>query len=78
MLALCPEGIDFTSIDDKPAKIIVLLIVPKNKLTQHVKTLANIARLLSNSQLRKNLLTKKSADSVIKVLKKYEDIKLKQ
>jgi len=47
-VSLSAFGIDFDSIDGEPVRIIILLIVPKNKLTQHIKTLASIAKLMSN------------------------------
>lgn len=75
VLAIVPQGIDFDSIDNQPVKIVILLLVPKNKLTQHIKTLANIAKLMSNENLRNKLLTVKTAENVIKTLKDFESIK---
>jgi PTS system fructose-specific IIA component len=72
MLALSQKGIDFDSIDNLPVKISVLLIVPKNKLTQHIKTLANIARLMNNDELRDGILAAKTPDSVIKEISRFE------
>src|SRR4030042_2436096 len=43
VISIIPRGLDFDSIDNQPVKIVILLLVPKNKLTQHIKTLANIA-----------------------------------
>lgn len=71
VMALIPKGINFDSIDNEPVKIVILLIVPKDKLTQHIKTLANIAKMMSDSELREKILALKSADSIIKTLKSY-------
>jgi PTS system fructose-specific IIA component len=71
VMALIPKGINFDSIDNEPVKIVILLIVPKDKLTQHIKTLANIAKMMSDASLREKILTLKSADSIIKTLKGY-------
>jgi mannitol/fructose-specific phosphotransferase system IIA component (Ntr-type) len=70
-MALTPKGLNFESIDNEPVKIVILLIVPKDKLTQHIKTLANIAKMMSDSELREKLLEQKTADSIIKTLKNY-------
>ena len=72
VLALCENGIDFETADSIPVEIAVFLLVPKNKLKQHIKTLANIARLLNNDELREKLLQNKKADSIIKTIKNYE------
>ena len=75
ILSIVPQGVDFDSIDNQPVKIVILLLVPKNKLTQHIKTLANIAKLMSNENLRNKLLTLKTSESVIKTIKDFESIK---
>lgn len=49
VMALTPKGLNFEAIDNEPVKIVILLIVPKDKLTQHIKTLANIAKMMTDS-----------------------------
>lgn len=71
VMALTPKGLNFDAIDNEPVKIVILLIVPKDKLTQHIKTLANIAKMMSDSELREKLLELKTSDSIIKTLKNY-------
>jgi fructose-specific phosphotransferase system IIA component len=75
VMAIIPRGMDFDAIDNVPVKIVILLLVPKNKLTQHIKTLASIAKLMSNDDLRNTLLTLKTPESIIKTIKDYENIK---
>jgi mannitol/fructose-specific phosphotransferase system IIA component (Ntr-type) len=75
ILAIIPRGMDFDAIDNLPVKIVILLLVPKNKLTQHIKTLANIAKLMSIDDLRNTLLTLKTPESIIKTIKDYENVK---
>ncbi|MCU0843418.1 MAG: PTS sugar transporter subunit IIA [Spirochaetes bacterium] len=75
VLSLCENGIDFDAIDNLPVKIAILLLVPKNKLTQHIKTLANIARIMNNDVIREELLAQKTADTVLRTIKKYETVK---
>ena len=71
VMALTPKGLNFESIDNEPVKIVILLIVPKDKLTQHIKTLANIAKMMSDAELREKLLEQKTSDSILKTLKNY-------
>ncbi|HPA71879.1 MAG: PTS sugar transporter subunit IIA [Spirochaetes bacterium] len=73
ILATCRSGVDFDSVDNLPVRIAILLLVPKNKLTQHIKTLANIAKLMNNDALRENLFTMKSPDAIIKAIQNYEE-----
>ncbi|MCU0846501.1 MAG: PTS sugar transporter subunit IIA [Spirochaetes bacterium] len=75
VMSLNDWGIDFDSIDGNPVRIAILLVVPKNKLTLHIKTLANIAKIMSNDELRSGLLMAKNAESVIRAIKKYEVVK---
>lgn len=65
------KGLNFDAIDNEPVKIVILLIVPKDKLTQHIKTLANIAKMMSDQSLREKILEQKTSDSILKTLKTY-------
>ncbi len=73
ILALCDNGIDFDAVDNQPVRITILLLVPKNKLTQHIKTLANIAKMMNNDDLRQKILALKTPDSVLKTIRKFEE-----
>lgn len=75
VLATCENGIDFDAIDNQPVRISILLLVPKNKLTQHIKTLANIAKIMSNDEMREEILALETPEAVIKKIKKFETLK---
>lgn len=51
VFAISPGGIPFESLDGQPANLIILLLIPKAKFLQHVRTLANIARLLNHADV---------------------------
>jgi len=78
IMALSKKGINFDSIDNMPVHIVILLIVPKDKISQHIKTLANIAKLMSDDTLRDALSNAKDAQDIIKILKEYEQKGKKQ
>lgn len=78
IMALSKKGINFDSIDNMPVHIAILLIVPKDKISQHIKTLANIAKLMSDDTLREALSNAKDAQDIIKILKEYEQKGKKQ
>jgi mannitol/fructose-specific phosphotransferase system IIA component (Ntr-type) len=68
MLAILREGMDFQAIDDVPVRIIVLLLLPKNKFEKHIKTLASVARLFNNEQFRLRILQAKDNEEILSIL----------
>lgn len=72
IMAISSRSIDFDSIDSNPVRIAFLLIVPKEKLSHHIKTLANIAKLMSNESLRSDLLNLKTQNAVLKIIRQFE------
>ena len=57
-------GIDFDSLDAKPANLIFLVLSPKNTSGPHIQALALISRNLSVSKNRDSLNLAKSADEI--------------
>ncbi len=51
------RGVDYQSLDDKPAYLFFLLITPDNSPGEHLKMLARISRILKNPALREKLRT---------------------
>ncbi len=61
-------GLDFESIDGQRARIIVLLVIPKNQKLLHIRTLADIARVLQKAKVREGLLAAPTAGAAKAVL----------
>ena len=59
-LGIQQKGVDFQSIDKKNVTIIFLLVGPENNPGLHIKLLSRISRLMSNEELREQLLECKS------------------
>jgi len=59
-LGIQQKGVDFQSIDKKNVTIIFLLVGPENNPGLHIKLLSRISRLMSNEELRQQLLECKS------------------
>ena len=59
-LGIQKKGVDFQSIDKKNVTIIFLLVGPENNPGLHIKLLSRISRLMSNEELREQLLECKS------------------
>lgn len=75
MMATNGKGINFDAIDSLPVKIVIMLLVPKAKLTQHIKTLANIAKVMSDDTFKERLLSLASADDILTFIQTYEKAK---
>jgi mannitol/fructose-specific phosphotransferase system IIA component (Ntr-type) len=50
------EGLAFDSIDARPARLIVLLVIPRSQKLLHIRTLADVARVLGVESVREALL----------------------
>jgi PTS system nitrogen regulatory IIA component len=51
------RGVDYQSLDDKPAYLFFLLVTPEDSSGEHLKMLARISRILKNPALREQLRT---------------------
>ncbi len=67
-----PRGIDFSSMDSKPAHIFFLLVAPKNCAGDHLKALARISRLLKDPLLLTSLQKAKSAGDIYRIIEEYD------
>lgn len=72
-LGIHPEGIDFNSIDNKPVKIIFLLIGPEENPGMHIRLLSRISRLIAKDTLRQGLLSTRSPAEAYDLLKAEEE-----
>jgi len=68
VLGICHESIEFEAVDKEPARILVGLVIPRHKKLLHIKTLAEIAKLLSRSRVREELLNCRESAQVVSCL----------
>jgi len=66
-MAVLPDGLDFASLDSKPAQIVVMILVPKHEKLMHLQTLTEVARRLGDSTFRTNLLQASSPEAVLQL-----------
>ena len=71
-LGVSSEGIDFESIDGRPTHLILLLVTPKNRTKVHIRTLAEIAKLLNDEQFRSRLVTAETPANVLELISERE------
>lgn len=62
------KGIDFEALDDKPVKLLFLLISPKSAAAEHLEVLAKISIVIKDEKLMARL-KEASAEEIIERLK---------
>lgn len=71
-MGLVRNGLDFNAPDGKKVYLIILLLTPKEKGTKHLKILAEIVKLVSDNQVREQLVKSKSAAEMFEVIHHIE------
>jgi PTS system nitrogen regulatory IIA component len=66
-------GVQFHSLDGKPAHLFFLVMAPEQSAGMHLKALARISRLLKDSSFRNSLLEARDADDLRRVLREADD-----
>jgi len=70
---LSRKGVDFESIDNKPAHIFFLLVTPENSTGLHLKMLARISRILKNELFKEKLLNAADRDEIYNIIKEEDE-----
>ncbi len=65
---LSKSGIEFDSLDGKPAYMFFLLVAPDNSVGTHLKMLARISRMLKNTAFRTKLLNATSQKDIYRII----------
>jgi mannitol/fructose-specific phosphotransferase system IIA component (Ntr-type) len=65
-------GLDFQSIDGRPAHLIVMLLSPPEATTPQIQALARISRILSLEAMRKRLDAAATPEALWKALAEFE------
>ncbi|RBW68660.1 PTS sugar transporter subunit IIA [Bacillus taeanensis] len=63
------DGIEWESLDEKPARFFISLLIPEEEVgTTHIKALASLSRMLIHDDKREKLLNAESADTVYETI----------
>jgi fructose-specific phosphotransferase system IIA component len=65
-------GIDFEAKDGQPVRLIFLIGTPKQMVTEYLRVVGNLARLLRQDSLRQALLSTTDATAFIKLIEEAE------
>lgn len=61
------EGIDFEALDNAPVNFVLLFVVPKKDYHMHLQTLAAIAKMFNNCEVRKQLAGAETRDEILEI-----------
>jgi len=56
------QTLGFDSIDGRPTRVVVLLVIPRAQKLLHIRTLADIARVLGRDVVREHLVAAKTSE----------------
>lgn len=73
-VGLSRKGVDFDSIDGKPAHIFFTLITSDKSTDLHLKLLARISRILRSQDFRNSLLNASSSEDIYTIIKNEDDL----
>ncbi len=66
------NGVQFQSLDGKPAHLFFLIMAPEYSAGMHLKALARISRLLKDERFRRSLLEAADADELRSILREED------
>jgi PTS system nitrogen regulatory IIA component len=67
------QGVDFETLDGKPAHLFFLLMAPENSAGLHLKALAKISRMLKDQAFRGRLMEAGLRDGLFKIISEKDD-----
>ena len=70
------EGVDFASLDDKPAKLFFLIAAPDTEDNVHLDVLSRLSTLLMDEDFTTALYAAKSSQEFLDIIDKFEAVKL--
>ena len=73
LFGITEHDIDFHSIDNKPVRLIFMLVGPPDKTGPHLKALSRISRLMHKQDFRERLLDSHTPNEVMKIIEKEEE-----
>ncbi len=72
-LGVTREPVDFESIDEKPVRLVWLLVGPPDRTGPHLKALSRISRLMHKPDFRDQLIQSKNAHDAMEAIVREEE-----
>ena len=71
IVAILSEGLDFDTLDNNPVDLIVFLILPDWSKSENLQILAQVSRLLRDSEITDKLRGCKSEESAFAIISQH-------
>ena len=71
IVTILSDGLDFDALDKNPVDLIVFLILPEVSKSENLQTLAQVSRLLRNSDITDKLRGCKSVESAFAIISQH-------
>ncbi len=62
------EGLEFEAMDHKPVKLILVVLAPENEQALYLRTLACLARILKDNEIKRQLMAARNGAEFKKIL----------
>ncbi len=72
-LGITREPVNFDSLDDKPVRLIWLLVGPQDQTGPHLKALSRISRLMHQKELRERLIGIRAPGDIMDIINSEEN-----
>lgn len=69
---ICRQGVDFDSLDGKPAYLFFLILAPENNAELHLQMLAKLSKYLKMPAFRGDLINAETPGEIIKIIDQAE------
>jgi len=66
--------VDYDALDDKPVRLVFILVGKENMVGSHIKLLSRVSRLMNNESFRNKLLTLTTPEEILKAFREEESI----
>lgn len=72
VLATTSRPVEFGSLDNRPVRILFLLVGNAESKSEHIRILSRISRLMNRDEFRSDLLASSSREELLQLLKQEE------
>ncbi len=66
------DPVDFEALDDRPVRLLMMLVGPESAASLHVKVLSRIGRLMRREELRDRLIAAETPEAFLSVIRRAE------
>jgi nitrogen PTS system EIIA component len=70
---LSRRGVDFDSLDGRPAHLFFLMLTPEDSAGLHLRLLARLSRLLKNDEVKSQLIRAKSPEEILEIIQEKDE-----